>query len=626
MDNLPIWDTLNNVAINGSTRSFLPHTRCVARAYGQEVMDFVLRLRAASIGGGPADPNDVALVTDWAKQNGLTVVDASAERRRVALQGTVELCERACGVELYNCETPRFSYRGRQGEVKLPLVLQGAVTAVLGLDNRPQATQKAKPMASSGGFLPTQMAKLYNFPNATGMGQTIAIIELGGGYRQSDLDAYFGQLGLPVTPVVTAVGVDGAQNRPGQEADGEVCLDIDVVGGLAPGAKIVVVFAPNSDMGFTDAINYAVHVVKANVISISWGGPEASWTSQARTTMDNDFQDAAQMGVSVYAASGDNGSSDGSQGLNVDYPAASPWCCGCGGTNIKVTNGAIVSETVWNDQQGGATGGGYSKVYVKPSYQTRVPGSMRGVPDVAGPADPATGWICRVNGQTGTIGGTSAVAPMWAALTALLNTHLAKPLGFPNPVFYMLPANSGGFSEIISGSNGGYQAGPLWNPCCGLGSPNGNKLLGLLAASGTPPVTTPPVTTPPVIPPPVVVPVGTVSGTFVVAAQLPAGQYTMSLVPVKKPAPTDTPAAGLDLTGIMTWLQGLLAQPWAQQYLNLFVQWLLGKILAGQLGLHDMTVARLDELVLEFRAMNGLGDVLTPPATDAARMGTVFVR
>ena len=164
-------------------------------------------------------------------------------------------------------------------------------------------------------FTPAEVATLYGMPPGTGRGETIALIELGGGYAASDLRAYFGELGLPV-PAVNAVSVDGARNAPTGDPngpDGEVLLDIEVAGAVAPEARIVVYFAPNTDKGFLDAIASAIHdhARTPSVISISWGGPESAWTKQALHAYDQAFQDAAALGVTVCCASGDSGSGDG---------------------------------------------------------------------------------------------------------------------------------------------------------------------------------------------------------------------------------------------------------------------------------------------------------------------------
>ena len=275
-------------------------------------------------------------------------------------------------------------------------------------------------------------------------------------------------------------------------------LDIEVSGAIAPGAKIVAYFADNTDAGFLNAITTAVHDSTNNpsVVSISWGGPESSWTQQAMTSMDEAFQAAAAMGVTVCVASGDDGSTDGvSDGSHhVDFPASSPNVLACGGTTLQASGGKITSETAWNElaSNEGATGGGISDVFPLPSWQNgvNVPPSAnpkrnvgRGVPDVSGDADPTTGYVTLVDGQSGVIGGTSAVAPLWAGLVALINHSIGKPVGFINPLLYQNASTAGDFHDITSGSNGAYQAGPGWDACTGLGSPIGT---GVGAVLGVP--------------------------------------------------------------------------------------------------------------------------------------------
>ena len=439
-----------------------------------------------------ADPEDIAAVEAFAHDNGLTVSEKSAARRSVVLKGTAENMQKAFGTTLSNYSTPAGGYRGRTGSLSLPAALQGVVTAVLGLDNRPAAKphlRKAEAHKASSGLAPAQVAQAYSFPaGVTGAGQTIGIIELGGGYNAADLKTYFGAH----APKVTSLSVDGGANQPGvdQNSDGEVMLDIEVAGSVAPGARIVVYFAPNTDQGFHDAITTAVHdtVNKPSVISISWGGPEDSWSQQAANAMLEACTDGAGVGVTITAAAGDDGATDGvSDGkLHVDLPACLPPVLGCGGTKLTVSGGALKTETVWNELAAneGATGGGVSNVYPVPSYQasvhvppqTQTKFAGRGVPDVAGDADPVTGYKVRVDGKNTVIGGTSAVAPLWAGLIALINQQMGKPVGFVQPALYQMMGTSA-FHEVTSGNNNGYQAGPNWNPCTGLGSPNGAALL-----------------------------------------------------------------------------------------------------------------------------------------------------
>jgi kumamolisin len=234
------------------------------------------------------------------------------------------------------------------------------------------------------------------------------------------------------------------------------------------------------------------------VISISWGGPESSWTTQALGALDQSFADAASLGVTVCVACGDNGSGDGvgDGRAHVDFPASSPHALACGGTRLEAARGSITAETVWNEATGGATGGGVSQVFDLPAWQQAagVPTSAngdgrvgRGVPDVAGDADPTTGYQVRVDGREVTVGGTSAVAPLWAALVALLNQRRGTPLGQLNPELYAASAEQA-FRDITVGSNAlpgtpGYSAGPGWDACTGLGSPDGQALLTALTQS-----------------------------------------------------------------------------------------------------------------------------------------------
>jgi kumamolisin len=439
-----------------------------------------------------ADTGDMAAVEAFAHDNGLTVSERSAARRSVVLKGTAANMQKAFGTTLAHYTTAAGGYRGRTGALTIPANLDGVIMAVLGLDTRPIAkphSRRAQAARVSDALAPTQVANAYSFPaGANGTGQTIGIIELGGGYNTDDLNTYFGGH----APTITSISVDGGANQPGvdQDADGEVMLDIEVTGAVAPGARIVVYFAPNTDQGFHDAITTAVHdtVNTPSVISISWGGPEDVWTPQAASAMLQACTDAAGVGVTITAASGDNGATDGvSDGkLHVDLPACLPPVLACGGTKLTLTNGTIKTEVVWNELANGegATGGGVSNIYSLPSYQAKagVPPQKntnfigRGVPDVAGDADPVTGYKVRVDGQDTVIGGTSAVAPLWAGLIALFNQQIGNPVGFIQPALYQLIGTTS-FHEITQGNNDGYQAGPNWNACTGLGSPNGAAIL-----------------------------------------------------------------------------------------------------------------------------------------------------
>ncbi|MEV5715596.1 S53 family peptidase [Amycolatopsis mediterranei] len=468
--------------------------------------------RAALADRHGADPADVEAVRVAMSGAGLTVVGTDLPSRRVTVAGTAEALMRTFGAELQIVrDASGFQHRARSGELRLPAALDGIVIAVLGLDNRPQAEARfrASQPEAARSFRPDALGKVYGFPaNTDGAGQTIAIVELGGGFRQSELDTYFDGLGIPA-PRVVAVGVDGGQNLPSGDAgsaDGEVLLDIEVAGALASGARQVVYFAPNTDRGFVDAVTTAVHADPTPAaVSISWGAPEDKWTAQARRAFDAALADAAALGVTVTAAAGDRGSADGEGGggLHTDFPASSPHLLACGGTKLAVADGGTVaSETVWNGgDRGGATGGGVSVAFGLPAYQrnagvdkrrkTGKPG--RGVPDVAAVADPATGYEVLVDGERLVFGGTSAVAPLWAALVARLTQALGRPLGLLNTALYdgVQPGRTQpGFRDVtegdndISGEHGPYPARAGWDACTGLGVPDGEALLAALRKLG----------------------------------------------------------------------------------------------------------------------------------------------
>jgi kumamolisin len=516
----------SRIPLAGSERSLVPNATRVGAVAADEPITVTVLVRprpdavpvdSAEVGARPsvererlpresfaaargASAADLARVEEFARDSHLAVVESSPERRSVQLSGRAEDVCAAFGVELSRYVHPDGAFRGRTGPVYLPSDLADVVEGVFGLDDRSQAHprfQIADPAAVASSFTPPEVAALYRFPDGgTGVGECIAIIELGGGYEPTDLESYFSELGLSV-PEVVAVEVDGGRNAPTGDpnsADAEVLLDIEVAGSIAHGARIAVYFAPNTDQGFIDAVSTAVHDTQnaPSVLSISWGAPERNWTAQAQRALDRSFADAASLGVTVCVACGDNGAADNVHDgrAHVDFPASSPHALACGGTTLRAGGDTISAETVWNDGNGGATGGGISETFDLPIWQepADIPASVngdgrvgRGVPDVAGDADPATGYTVLVDGQQTTIGGTSAVAPLWAALIALLNERLGAPLGYVNPLLYR-ELGGDAFRDVTSGDNSvprtpGYAARAGWDACTGLGTPDGQALL-----------------------------------------------------------------------------------------------------------------------------------------------------
>jgi kumamolisin len=467
-----------------------------------------LRARRTRQHGG-----DIKLIQEFAHEAGLTIVTIDPGRRLIRLAGTAGKMEAAFRTKLHHFRDGRLHFRSRTGRLHMPSDVANIVESVMGLDTRPAAQPRLirhPNAAATSSYLPTQVAALYNYPTGvTGAGQCIALIELGGGYTAADINAAFEAMNL-APPSVVAVSVNGGTNAPTPDdgANAEVALDIQVSGGVAPGAKIVVYFAPNTDAGFVDAITTAAQdeTNKPSVISISWGGPESTWSAQSQQSMTSALADAGTLGVSVFVASGDNLSTDGvTDGrAHVDFPASSPNAIGCGGTVIKVSGNAITSEAVWNDRTSGG-GGGISDTYAVPSFQesAKLPTSVndghagRGVPDVAANASPESGYKIVVNGAQAVVGGTSAVAPLWAGLTALINQKSKTPIGFFLPFLYTnasLARDITTGNNIPSGSELGYKAGPGWDACTGLGVPNGEALFAALTSSA--PTPTPPPTPP----------------------------------------------------------------------------------------------------------------------------------
>jgi kumamolisin len=442
---------------------------------------------------------DLETVRTFARSAGLKIVTEDIARRLVQLRGPASAIEHVFDTQLHQYEQGGSICRGRHGTLSLPKSVAACIVAVLGLDTSPAATPKIVPHRGPtppAGFLPTGIARLYGFDGMDASGQCIGIIELGGGYTEADNKAAFEAMRLPV-PDIVAVPVDGGANAPGaSDADGEVALDIQVAGGVAPGAKIAVYFAPNTSQGFVDAITQAIHddTNKPSALSISWGSPEDGWSQQSIAAMTAAFVDAASLGLTVCAASGDSLATDGeSDGkAHVDYPASDPAVLGCGGTKVTASAEAITTEVVWKSN-GGGTGGGFSTLFALPDYQkslgilpAQAEKGGRGVPDVAGDADPDSGYRIVIGGKTEIIGGTSAVAPLWAGITVLLNARRETPLGQPHAALY---GAASAFRDITRGDNKsgtiGYVASKGWDACTGLGSPNGAKLVSSLHVTKT---------------------------------------------------------------------------------------------------------------------------------------------
>jgi kumamolisin len=468
-----------------------------------------------------ADQADIDKVTAFVTGQGLKVLETHPARRTVLVSGTVEQFSRAFHVTLNNYEhqvrrspaaTPTTeTYRGRDGFIHVPRDLAGIIVGVFGLDNR-RITKRglADPPATTLVTMPT-ITKLYDFPSNLAAGQSIGVFsELG--YLASDISANFG--GSP--PVVVDVSVDASNALI---PDLETTQDIFIAASAAPGATIAVYFTTYDQKGWVDLLARVVHPdvgdpvcsVLTSSFYVSNGDDAATLLAEGisigwLTAASAALEDAAIQGVTFCTCSGDNGAqARATDGLaHVWYPATDPWALACGGTTIGSVSGTTCDEWAWNDSfsfggfsGSGASGGGVSDLFPLPSYQaeTNIPVSVkdghrgRGVPDVAANSSPNSGCSIILGGVPSPFptNGTSASAPLWAGLIAVLNAALGQNVGFINPVIYAL--SGAGFRDILPEPGAadntfagvkGYPVTPGWDAVTGWGSPRGVALLNAL--------------------------------------------------------------------------------------------------------------------------------------------------
>jgi hypothetical protein len=487
-----------------------------------------------------AAQEDLSAVAHFAHTHGLVVVGTSIAGRTVALQGTVDQISRAFDLEMGTYHSSKGAYRSHEGSVRVPDELADVVTAIFGLDNRRSESRRNADPAGTVQMSPVQVAQLYNFPPTPpdASGQVIGVMEFSGsgifaaGWNQSDIDDTMALFGAPTfTPLdkpITGSNTPGSKFSP-QPGDGEVILDICVASAAAPGAAIWVYWGTDitSATDWIDLLNGIIAdppTVLSNSNALSSGDDAATLglngilPSQIQTISDK-FQSLAAMGVTVFSACGD----DGSRSFTMDklahlqYPGSDPWVTSCGGTTIGPS--PLNVEWVWNDNNPNsgfpqATGGGVSAFFVEPAHplpawqqgvvtQTSInDGTIgRGVPDVAGNASVISGYQLTVDGILGAYGGTSAVAPLYAGLMALIVKRLGQQVGFLNPTLYAFrdsvcrdindqvykgsPPDNGvpGFTDSHSRTYPavkGYPSGPGWDACTGLGVIDGGALLAAL--------------------------------------------------------------------------------------------------------------------------------------------------
>jgi kumamolisin len=483
-----------------------------------------------------ADQGELDKVADFATTSGLEVIEKDAARRSVVVKGTVAAISKAFDVKLNDYRYERGKYRSHDGAVRVPSDVAGYVEAVVGLTDRPvravhlSTARRRASMARRGAnadpantapLTPQQVATLYNFPSGDGAGQTIGLYEMEtgdgpAGYALADLKGTMAALGGLPMPKIVDVPIDGVGNTG--QSDGETGLDITVAGAIAPQATIAVYFAGGTTQNIIHALQAMIHpaagqpVPTVMSISYTWGPDDPgtdSFSDSEYQQMSGLFEDAATNKVTVLVSSGDQGaevpdpSNPHQRQAQTAYPGSDPWVTACGGTTVGNIAGGSFDEWVWNDVGAagpGATGGGVSARFPVPSWQSNVqvphrvgtgqPG--RGVPDIAGNASENSGYLQVINGQPPqSVGGTSAVAPLYAGLVARINANLGASVGYLNPTLYALPAAT--FNDIL-GSPGpagnsfaqvqGYPAGQGWDACTGFGSVHGQALQDAISASG----------------------------------------------------------------------------------------------------------------------------------------------
>ena len=474
-----------------------------------------------------ASQEDIDKVSQVLGTFGLKTLEASAATRTVRLSGTVQQMESAFQTKLFNYSHESGDYRGRVGAIHIPSELQDIVHGVFGLDNRRVARRRRHPIRNltrakhtasvpDSWYIPSQLATHYSFPKGDGSGQTVALLEFGGGYFPSDLQEFCKLAGVAV-PKVKTVSTDGTATNQKDGAEGEVMLDIEVVAGVCPKASIVVYFADFTEQGWITILD-AVMQDSTNdpgVVSVSWGFAEDAdiWTAQAMTQVNQSLLEAAHLGITVCVAAGDDGSSDAiSDGqAHVDFPGSSPYVLSVGGTTIPSKTGNQ-PDIVWKEgdglraDNGGSTGGGVSAVFDRPTWQAGIniksvnPGAISGriVPDIAANADwVASPYLLVVDGGSQPNGGTSAATPLWASLVTLINEQRGarNRIGYLTPLLYQGKAGgqtvgAQGCTDVTSGNNktdaiGGYTAGPGYDAVSGWGAPDGVKLLAALATAAS---------------------------------------------------------------------------------------------------------------------------------------------
>ncbi|HZU14461.1 MAG TPA: protease pro-enzyme activation domain-containing protein [Chloroflexota bacterium] len=508
-------------------------------------------------------PRQEQSVVAWLRANGLTVTRTYPNHLLVDAQGTVAQIESMLSVTI---NTYQATVRGRStqffapaNDPTVPASVSDTVQAITGLDNYPRFVMASNGTAHNGTpYYPQDFANAYDVNplwNAgdNGSGQHIGITLWTVPPSTTTLQSFASTTGASTATTANGrlkvIQVDGGTTTADS---GEAGMDIEYSSGMAPGATLDYYEAPTdssgnpTDQGLEDALNQAGTDSNNNQqITNSWGGCEASSTSDPFTsTTNNIFSSNSATGHNYLFSSGDNGSWCGGVDPGPDYPTSSPYVTSVGGTAFSGTvSGSYPGEKAWaycstcNSGNPEGSGGGYSGIFSRPSWQTGsglASNGMRGYPDIAADADPNTGaYVCYGSSSScAQFGGTSLASPLWAGMLADINQYLSaqgKPAaGFIDPTLYRLANASEPYAEyhdVTSGTNGSYNAGTGWDAVTGWGSDDAYNLARDMAGGST--------STP--------TPVATATATRVpTATSTPRPTATSTPVPTSNPSATAT--------------------------------------------------------------------------------------
>lgn len=415
-----------------------------------------------------AAEDDVNTLRAYCERFGLHV--EGSHWRSIVISGPIEQLAETFGATVavfVDANGNRF--RHRSDALHVPSEIAPLLRGVFGLHQWPRSQKLGALQRRATPLSAAQVADRYAFPAGDGSGQTIGVVQFRGEFKADDFDRCMQSQGMTVEhPIVKRVDDAAVQHELATTKDLEAALDVQIIAALAPRARIVIYEAPDDERGFLDAIRTAIfdEEFRPSILSISYGWPERLWTRAVLALLDDLFAAASLLGISVFCSSGDHGAEvDDSGKPHVVAPASSPFVHACGGTVLAKDAG--VNESAWS-----GTGGGFSAHFAAPAWQSAAASNGRGVPDFAAQVVP--GYIVYLDGMELAIGGTSAVAPVYAALTARINQRLGVCAGLMTPLLYASAATA--FRDVSSGGNGYFNAGSGWDPCTGLGVPVGTGI------------------------------------------------------------------------------------------------------------------------------------------------------